>query len=101
MLHRLILKVRKFQLPTPIKRLSTVVKNILGAIMHPMSNRVKQSIKEKHILFKNFIPNRTAENETKYEHRKAEANYFKSKFNNKQNGIREMWQHLGYILCPK
>ena len=34
MLHRLILKVTKFQLPPP-KRLSTVVKNILGAIMPP------------------------------------------------------------------
>ena len=37
MLHRLILKVTKFQLPPP-KHLSTVVKNILGP---PMSNRVK------------------------------------------------------------
>ena len=37
MLHRLILKVTKFQLPPP-KRLSTVVKNIF---MAPMSNRVK------------------------------------------------------------
>ena len=32
--HRLILKVTKFQLPPP-KRLGTVVKNILGAIMAP------------------------------------------------------------------
>ena len=39
MLHRLILKFRKFQLPTP-KRLSTVVKNIWGN-HPPMSNRVK------------------------------------------------------------
>ena len=34
MLNRLILKVTKFQLPPP-KRLGTVVKNILGAIMLP------------------------------------------------------------------
>ena len=34
MLHRLILKVTKFQLPPP-KRLSTVVKNILGAMPPP------------------------------------------------------------------
>ena len=40
MLHRLILKVTKFQLPPP-KRLKTVIKNILEAIMPPMSNRVK------------------------------------------------------------
>ena len=42
MLHRLILKVTKFQLPPP-KRFGTVVKNIFeGAIMPPpMSNRVK------------------------------------------------------------
>ena len=41
MLNRLILKVTKFQLPPP-KRLGTVLKNILGAIMPPnMSNRVK------------------------------------------------------------
>ena len=41
--HRLILKVTKFQLPPP-ERLSTVVKNIFGAIMlpcPPMSYRVK------------------------------------------------------------
>ena len=40
--HRLILKVTKFQLPPP-KRLSTVVKNILGGhhAPPPMSNRVK------------------------------------------------------------
>ena len=37
MLHILILKVTKFQLPPP-KRFGKVVKNILGA---PMSNRVK------------------------------------------------------------
>ena len=30
MLHRLILKVTKFQLPPPPKHLGTVVKNILG-----------------------------------------------------------------------
>ena len=40
MLHRLILEVTNFQRPPP-KRLGTVVKNILGAIMPPMSNRVK------------------------------------------------------------
>ena len=42
MLHRLILKVTKFQLPAP-KRLGTVVKNILGGHHGPppMSNRVK------------------------------------------------------------
>ena len=41
MLHRLILKVKKFQLPPP-NRLSTVVKNMSGAIMPPppMSDRV-------------------------------------------------------------
>ena len=41
MLHRLIVKVTKFQLPPP-KRLRTVIRNILGAIMPPpMSNRDK------------------------------------------------------------
>ena len=40
MLHRSTLEVRMFQLPTP-ERLSTVVKNILGGLMAPMSNRVK------------------------------------------------------------
>ena len=41
MLNRLILKVTKFQLP-PLKRLGTVVKNILGGhhAPPPMSNRV-------------------------------------------------------------
>ena len=40
MLHRLILKVNKFQLP-PSQRLATVVQNSLGDIIPPMSNRVK------------------------------------------------------------
>ena len=41
MLHSLILKVTKFQLPPP-ERLSTVVKNILGDHhVPPMSNGVK------------------------------------------------------------
>ena len=45
MLNRLILKVNKFQLPPP-KRLSTVVKNILGGhhAPPPMSNRVKTQL---------------------------------------------------------
>ena len=42
MLHRLILKVTKFQYNPP-KRLTTVGKNILWAIMPPMSNRVNAS----------------------------------------------------------
>ena len=41
MLHRLILKVTRFQLSPP-KRLNTVVKNMGGGgIMAPMSNKVK------------------------------------------------------------
>ena len=44
MQNRLILKVTKFQLPPPT-RLGTVVKNILGAIIPPMSNRVKSQYK--------------------------------------------------------
>ena len=40
MLHRFILKVKKFQLPTP-KRCNTVDKNILGDHHALMSNRVK------------------------------------------------------------
>ena len=58
-------------------------------------------------MFKNFILNRTAENETKYKQYNnvlctmAEACYFKSKFANKQNCIKYMWKHLGYLLCPK
>ena len=45
MLHRLILKVTKFQLPPPT-RLGTVVKNILGgpSCPPPMSNRIKGSV---------------------------------------------------------
>ena len=40
MLNRLILKVTKFQLP-PLKRLGTVVKNMMPP---PMSNRVKDEL---------------------------------------------------------
>ena len=40
MLIRLILKVTKFQFPSP-KRLGTVVKNILGGIMAPLPCQIK------------------------------------------------------------
>ena len=45
MLHRLVLKVTKFQLPPP-KLLSIVVKNIFlgGGMMTPMSNRVNSNV---------------------------------------------------------
>ena len=41
MLHGLILKVTKFNLPLP-KPLRTVIKNILVGAIIPMSNRVKK-----------------------------------------------------------
>ena len=75
-----------------------------------VTTAVKQSITKKHILFRNFILNRLAENEATYEQYNnvlrtlihlAKANYFKSKFGNKQNGIKEMWKHLGYFFVPK
>ena len=75
-----------------------------------VTTAIKQSITKKHILFKNFMLNRTAEDEATYKQynnvlrtliRKAEANYFKPKSSNKQNGIKQMWKHLGYLLCPK
>ena len=45
MLNRLILKVTKFQLPPP-KRLGTVVKNILGAIIPPPPPPCQIGLKE-------------------------------------------------------
>ena len=50
MLHRLILKVRNFQLPTA-ERFRTVVKNILEGHHAPPSNRVKTKIKWKIQVF--------------------------------------------------
>ena len=54
MLHRLVLKSTKFQLPRP-KRLSTVVKNILGGHHAPMSNKVNGFIDIKTVLPKGFL----------------------------------------------
>ena len=51
MIHILILKVTKFQLP-PGKRLSTVIKNILGGMMPPMSN----SVEVKQFVFHQILP---------------------------------------------
>ena len=52
MLHRLIFKVTKFQLPTP-NRFRTVVKNILGAYHAPtISDRVNwENLATKAVFF--------------------------------------------------
>ena len=73
MLNRLILKVTKFQPPLP-KSLGTVVKNILGAIMPPMSNRLNPAVQGnlkmiRHIagsgpLYIRSMPDKRSENDS-------------------------------------
>ena len=68
---------------------------------------LKRSINEKHKLFKKYLINRTPENEANYRNysnklrtiiRKAEINYYRKIFDQKENNIKNLWKHLGSFL---
>ena len=68
---------------------------------------LKRSINEKHKLFKKYLINRTPENEANYRNysnklrtiiRKAEINYYRKIFDQKENSIKILWKHLGSFL---
>ena len=68
---------------------------------------LKRSINEKHKLFRKYLINRTPENEANYRNysnklhtiiRKAEINYYRKIFDQKENNIKNLWKHLGSFL---
>ena len=67
----------------------------------------KTSMKEKHLLYNKYLQNRSDENKLEYTTynndlrtviRKAEIKYYKRVFNEKENGIKQMWKTLSPIL---
>ena len=71
---------------------------------------LKQSIKQKHLLYQQFIFDRTEENKVAYKIfknklrsviRKAEADYYKEAFSSKSKSIKEMWKELGDLSTTK
>ena len=68
---------------------------------------LKQSIKQKHLLYQKFVFGRTEENKVAYKTfknksrsviRKAEADYYKEAFSSKSKSIKEMWKELVNLL---
>ena len=68
---------------------------------------LNQSIKQKHLLYQQFVFDRTEENKVVYKTfknklrsviRKAEADYYKEGFSSKSKSIKEMWKELGDLL---
>ena len=68
---------------------------------------LKPSIKQKHLLYQQFVFDRTEENKVAYKTlknklrsviRKAEADYYKEAFSSKSKSIKEMWKELGNLL---
>ena len=70
---------------------------------------LKQSIKQKHLLYQQFVfvNDRTEENKVAYKTfknklrsviRKAEADYYKEAFPSKSKSIKEMWKEQGDLL---
>ena len=66
-----------------------------------VSSSLKTSIKKKHLLYKNYLQNRSDENKLEYTTynnnlrtiiSEAEIKYYKRVFNEKENGIKQMWK---------
>ena len=71
---------------------------------------LKQSIKEKHRLYRNYKLNHSEQNETAYKQynnqlrthiRQAELTCYKGIFDNKKNNIKKLWEHMGQLPTPK
>ena len=71
---------------------------------------LKESIKQKHLLYKKFIFDSSEENKVAYKIfknklrtviRKAEAEYYKNVLNSKTQSMKEMWKDLDNLLNTK
>ena len=69
--------------------------------------KLKQSIKQKHLLYQKYIYNFTGENNQTYKIiknklrtliRKAEADYYIESFNHKTQSMKQLWRELGNLL---
>ena len=74
-----------------------------------ITSGLKDSIKEKHRLYRRLLLNQTEVNKTIYKiHknklkttlRQAEIHY-RNIFNEKEHNVQQMWRHLNYILNTK
>ena len=72
-----------------------------------VTSGLKQSIKQKHILYEKYIFDQTEKNKTAYKRfesklrsmiRKSEAEYYKELFNSKTHNMKEMWKELSNLL---
>ena len=72
-----------------------------------ITSGLKISIKKKHLHYKKYLQNRPDENKLEYTAynnnlrtiiREAEIKYYKRVFNEKENGIKQMWKTLSPIL---
>ena len=72
-----------------------------------ITSGLKTSIKKTHLLYKKYLQNRSDANRLEYTTysndlrtiiRNAEIKYYKRVFNEKENGIKQMWKTLSPIL---
>ena len=101
MLHRLILKVTKFQLPTP-KHFSTVVKNFFGGASWPPSCQIALTASIKAILLAFGIFWR-AGNHGKMSTKLSQTSFSGIKLDDTtEGGLTIFWEHFTMIPCePK
>ena len=75
-----------------------------------ITSGLKSSIKMKHILYRRFLLDQSDKNHMEYKTynkrlgtiiREAEISYYKKLFNEKENGIKQMWKTLSPILNKK
>ena len=75
-----------------------------------ITSGLKSSIKKKHILYRRFFLDKSDKSHMEYKTynnklrtiiREAEISYYKKLFNEKENGIKQMWKTLSPILNKK
>ena len=75
-----------------------------------ITSGLKSSIKKKHILYRRFLLDKSDKSHMEYKTynnklrtiiREAEISYYKKRFNEKENGIKQMWKTLSPILNMK
>ena len=75
-----------------------------------ITSGLKNSIKKKHILYRRFLLDKSDKSHMEYKTynnklrtiiREAEISYYKKLFNEKENGIKQLWKTLSPILNKK
>ena len=74
-----------------------------------ISPALKNIIEQKHKLYQRFLFDQLPHNEMLYKAyknklkaliRKSEINYYQNIFSDRENNIKDMWKHLGFLLNP-